>query len=218
MKKYKSFKDFKNKDKHFKVAIFGSSKIKEGDKIYQEVKDLAYELAKMNISVLTGGGPGLMRAGNEGHLEGKKSSNTSSHSIGVGVELPWKQKFNDSVEYKEEFKTFSKRLDEFMSLSNVVVVAPGGLGTLLELAYTWQLVQVHHLCDVPIILLGQPWKGFLSWIKKDLLSKNYLEKKDYDLVFHVKNTKEAIKIIKAHQKKLTNGNGALCVFQDKYKK
>lgn len=217
MKKYKSFKEFKEKDKHFKVAIFGSSRIKEGDALYKEVKKLASELAQRNITVLTGGGPGLMRAGNEGHKEGKEKSKTGAHSVGIGVVLPWKQKFNDSIDYKEEFDRFSKRLDEFMSMSNAVVVAPGGLGTILELAYTWQLVQVHHICNIPIILMGSQWKGFLSWIKKDLLSKNYLDKKDYELVFCVKNYKEALKLIEKHHKLFKGGGDNFCFNKEKYK-
>ena len=75
------------------------------------------------------------------------------------------------LDIKKEHLRFSSRLDEFMQLSNAAVVAPGGLGTLLELFYTWQLVQVEHICETPIILLGTHYKGLLSWIKEHLLKE-----------------------------------------------
>jgi uncharacterized protein (TIGR00730 family) len=190
------FKEFKNKDgKHFKVAMFGSARIESGDQNYETVKNLAKSLGHRGIDVLTGGGPGLMKAANEGHKIGSLESGLHAHSVGIGVKLPWNQKFNQSVEYKERVTRFSKRLDEFMLLSNAVIVAPGGLGTMLELFYTWQLVQVHHLCNTPIILMGEQWGGLLKWIKEYPLKNGYLEKQDYSLVYHVKNEKEALQII-----------------------
>ena len=96
---HSSFYSLKEKEKsHFRVSIFGSARTKKNDKIYKEVKKLAYALAKREIDVVTGGGPGLMEAGNEGHLQGSKSPKNKSHSIGVGIKLPWEQKFNKSVE------------------------------------------------------------------------------------------------------------------------
>src|SRR3989344_4667591 len=143
MKKTK-FQIFEQKDrKHFKVIVFGSSRVKMYDSTYKTVSHLAQMLGERGMDVVTGGGPGRMQAAKEGHREGARSAHHRSHSIGIGVELLWNQKFNKSVQYKEEFNKFSRRLDEFMLLSNAIVVAPGGLGTMLELFYTWQLVQVH---------------------------------------------------------------------------
>src|SRR3989344_5473282 len=195
------FEIFEKKDKkHFKVVIFGSSRVTMNDVVYKEVKNLAQMLGEGGIDVVTGGGPGLMQAANEGNRLGAKKSKKRSHSIGIGVKLLWKQKFNDAVKYKREFNKFSKRLDEFMLLSNAIVVAPGGLGTLLELFYSWQLVQVHHICNIPIILMGEEWGGLLKWIKKNPLEKKYLDKIDYKLVFYVKNSKQAIEIIEENYK------------------
>ncbi|HEY4477682.1 MAG TPA: LOG family protein [Candidatus Paceibacterota bacterium] len=207
----------KKKDNNFRVAIFGSSRIEQGDVIYDDVKRLAEMLGESGIDVITGGGPGLMRAGNEGHMAGKGKAKNDSVSIGIGVELPWHQKFNNSVEYKEMFNRFSKRLDEFMLLSNAVVVAPGGLGTMLELFYTWQLVQVHHICNIPIILMGDEWEGLLRWIKENPLEKNYLDKADYDLVFHVKNPEDAVKIIEDTYASFKAGGKDFCLNYEKYK-
>lgn len=212
------FTEFKNKDgKHFKVALFGSARIKPGDVTYKKVSRLAEMLGERGIDVLTGGGSGLMRAANEGHVLGTNKSNSDAHSIGIGVRLPWNQKFNDAVEYKEKVDRFSKRLDEFMLMSNAVVVAPGGLGTMLELFYTWQLVQVHHICDIPIILLGEQWAGLLKWIKNEPLKSDYLDETDYRLVFHAKTSKEAIEIIEDSYKHFKKGGKDFCLNYKKYK-
>lgn len=208
---------FNQKEGRFRVAIFGSSRIEHGDVIYEDVKKLASLLGESGIDVITGGGPGLMRAGNEGHKTGKEKNGNDSASIGIGVALPWHQKFNDSVEYKEMFNRFSGRLDEFMLLSNAVVVAPGGLGTILELFYTWQLVQVHHICNIPIILMGDMWEGLLQWIKNEPLAKNYLDKIDYEMVFHVKTPEEALKIINDTYTSFKLGGKDFCLNYEKYK-
>lgn len=214
----KNLKKFKNNDnKHFRVAVFGSSRIKDDDSIFKKVKNLTIKLAENDIDVLTGGGPGLMKAANEGHKIGIKNSGNGALSVGIGVELPWNQEFNDSVDYKEKFNRFSKRLDKFMLLSNAVVVAPGGLGTILELFYTWQLVQVHHICNIPIILMGDSWIGLLKWIKNKPLKKKYLDEKDYKLVYHVKDEKEALKIIDKAYQSFKKGGKNFCLNYEKYK-
>ncbi|MFM7088076.1 MAG: LOG family protein [Candidatus Paceibacterota bacterium] len=208
---------FKKKENRFRVAIFGSSRIEHNDEIYKDVKNLAIMLGEADIDVVTGGGPGLMRAGNEGHQIGKEKAGNSSMSIGIGIALPWNQKFNNSVEHKETFNRFSERLDEFMLISNAVIVTPGGLGTLLELFYTWQLVQVHHICNIPIILMGDEWEGLLKWIKDQPLAKNYLDKDDYDLVFHVKTPEEAVEIVKETYASFKIGGKDFCLNYEKYK-
>ena len=206
IKKITKFQAFERKEDkqggHFRVAIFGSSRVENNDAIYKQVVNLARMLGEKGIDVVTGGGPGLMRAASEGHKIGTRKSGSNAHSIGIGVKLPWNQKFNDAVDYKEKFNRFSKRLDEFMLLSNAVIVTPGGLGTMLELFYTWQLIQVHEIHDMPIILMGEEWVGLLKWIKNGPLKKNYLDKKDYKLVFPVKNERQAMKIIEGNKKNI----------------
>lgn len=204
-------------DGHFKVTIFGSSRIKKNDIIYKKVTYLAEMLGEAGIDVVTGGGPGLMQAANEGHKKGNKKTKKNSHSVGIGIKLPWEQKFNRSVEYKKEFNRFSGRLDEFMLLSNAVVVAPGGLGTILELFYTWQLVQVHHICDIPIILMGEGWKELLEWIKKEPLAKKYLDETDYKMVFCVKTPEEVMEIVEENYKHFQKGGKNFCLNYKKYK-
>ena len=173
------------KKRHFRVAIFGSARIKKGDSTYNLVYTLARMIAAQGIDVVTGGGPGLMNAVSKGHHAGRKGNNT--HSIGLTIKLPKEQKKGYHLDIVEDFNKFSNRLDAFMQLSNAVVVAPGGIGTLLELFYSWQLVQVKHMCDIPIILLGNEWKGLIKWIRKSPFKKNLLDEKDFENIFIVKN-------------------------------
>lgn len=121
--------------KHFRVAIFGSARIKKGDPIYELVYTLAKMISKSGMDIVTGGGPGLMNAASEGHHAGQKGNKL--HSIGLRINLPKEDKQATHLDVKKEFHRFSNRLDNFMRLSNIVVVASGGVGTLLELFYTW---------------------------------------------------------------------------------
>jgi hypothetical protein len=218
MVKNKNMKKLQKLEKNrFRVAIFGSSKTKDKDPVYKRVKELAIMLGEKDIDLITGGGPGLMKAASEGHKLGKAMGKNNSSSIGIGVKLPWNQKFNEAVEYKKEFPVFSRRLDEFMLLSNAVIVEPGGIGTLLELFYTWQLVQVHHICNIPIILIGDTWDGLLDWIRDVPLKNKMLEKVDYNLVFHVRNSKEAFRIIEDTYSSWKIARKNYCVNCEKYK-
>ena len=119
----------------------------------------------------------------------------------IKKKLPKEQRDSHHLDIKEEFSRFSERLDTFIELANAVLVAPGGVGTMLELFYTWQLTQVKMKHDMPIILLGDMWPEFLNWIKKWSLKNKLLEQKDIELLFLVKNNEEALIIIKkAHEK------------------
>ena len=212
----KKMKDkYKPKKKTFRVTIFGSARIKENNQIYKDVQSLAKMLGERGFDVVTGGGPGLMKAANSGHKQG--SEKTGAHSIGVGISIPKEQKINKHVDIVKEFKRFSKRLDYFMSLSNAVVVAPGGVGTLLELVYTWQLMQVEHICHIPIILVGRQWPPLLKWVEKYPLKSKYLEKKDLTSLFVVKDYEEAMKIIDETYKKHQQGDKNFCLNYKKYK-
>ena len=152
--------------KHFRVTIFGSARIKKGDTRFNQVKSLAKMLGEKGIDIVTGGGPGLMQAASIGHNLGMKISKKESHSIGLLIKLPREQKTAEFLNIKKEFSKFSNRLDDFMELSNVFVVAPGGIGTTLELFYTLQLIQVKQTCNVPVILLGNMWAPLIKWLEK----------------------------------------------------
>lgn len=202
-------------EKHFRVAIFGSARIKKGDKTFKLVYKLARMIANEGIDIVTGGGPGLMDAASRGHHMGNLSHD--SHSIGLTIRLPREQKEAYHLEIKKDFDKFSSRLDYFMYLSNVVVVAPGGVGTMLEFLYTWQLVQVHKICEIPIILLGEQWKGLLEWIKEHPLKKNLISKKDLSFIYPVNTCEEAMRLIKKAHEIYKKGRSHICRELKKFK-
>lgn len=200
---------------HFRVAIFGSARIKKSDKVYKDVYSLAKMIGERGLDVITGGGPGLMEAANSGHKAGSRK--TKAHSIGLGIKLPKEQGFNNSVDHQETFMRFTGRLDRFMLLSNAVIVAPGGVGTMLEFFYTWQLVQVKHICHIPIILMGDMWPELIKWLEKWPLKKNYFSKEDLHLLFLAKNYKEAFNVVDKVYEEFLKGNKDFCVNYKKYR-
>lgn len=203
--------------KHFHVTIFGSSRIKKNDSIYKQIYLLAKMIGERNIDVVTGGGPGIMEAANRGHREGVKKGKYDAHSIGLGIKLPHEQKFNESVQLYQKFEKFSRRLDNFMLLSNAIVVAPGGIGTLLEMFYAWQLMQVKHTCNIPFILLGKHWEGLIKWMEKYPLKQKYFKKVDLNLVFLANDYHEAIKIIDKAHEHWKKGGKDFCLNYKRYK-
>jgi hypothetical protein len=201
-------------EKHFRVAIFGSARIKKGDYSWSEIYKLAHMIASENMDIVTGGGPGTMEAACMGHRDGRK--NNEYHSIGLNIDIPSEQKCNRHLDIKKEFDRFSKRLDTFMVLSNAVVVAPGGVGTLLEFSYSWQLVQVKHICNIPIILLGKMWKDFMKWVEKYQLKEGFLENKEISSIFIAKDCFDAFRIIKRFYDGYQKGDD-ICLNFKKYK-
>jgi len=181
------------KKNDFRIAIFGSARIKKDDKIYKQVFALAKDIGKQGFDMVTGGGPGLMEAANAGHNAG--DPNNKSDDIGLIIKLPWENEGNKHLEIQKEFSKFSSRLDTFMALSSVAVIMPGGIGTCLELFYTWQLIQVGHINPIPIILVGKMWEEMLAWVKKYPIKQGLASKSDIDWIFVAKNNKEAMKMI-----------------------
>ena len=177
----------------YRVSIFGSARIKPDTKEYKGVYILAKELAENGADIVTGGGPGLMEAANAGVKEG---SSSKSKSFGIRIDLPFEDTPNEHLDIKFYHKRFSSRLDEFMRISHAVVVTPGGIGTLLELLYAWQLIQVNHISARPIILVGDMWNGFLDWIKSEPLKAQLLDKADFDNIVIVKDVHEVTKLLK----------------------
>src|SRR5215467_12519997 len=152
----------------YRVTIFGSARARPGTFVYDEVKRVAGALAGMGCDIITGGGPGLMQAANEG--ASAVNAPERNRSVGIRVELPFEQEVNPFVEQAFEHKTFFTRLHHFVLTSDAFVVAPGGIGTVLELMMVWQLLQVKHVQDAPLILVGKMWTGLVDWAKASLLS------------------------------------------------
>jgi len=153
---------------NYRVTIFGSARLKPGTPAYEGVKQLAAELTKMGCDIISGGGPGLMQAANEGaHLIEK----AKHRSVGIRVELPFEQEVNPFVGQMYEHRTFFSRLHHFMIISDAFVVVPGGIGTLLELSLAWQLLQVRKLYNTPLILVGKMWTELVDWGRRSMLRR-----------------------------------------------
>ena len=189
-------------DGRFKVAIFGSARIKPGEKTYEEISDFAKKLATKGYDIVTGGGPGAMEAASRGHHEACQDKH-ESQAIGINIELPFEQKPNQYIDITESTSTFSARLDTFMLLSHIFVVAPGGIGTLLELFYTWQLMEVWHICRAPIILWGDDYKELQSYIQHALVEKWFVKSDEAELAIQVNDPEQVLALIdeahKAHE-------------------
>jgi uncharacterized protein (TIGR00730 family) len=154
----------------FRVTIFGSARAQPGTYVYDEVKRVAQSLAEMGCDIITGGGPGLMQAANEGAAAG--GAPERDRSVGIRVDLPFEQEVNPFVLQAFEHKTFFTRLHQFVLMSDAFVVVPGGIGTVLELMMIWQLLQVQHVGDTPLILVGRMWSGLIDWTRNSLLTSD----------------------------------------------
>lgn len=188
----------------FRVAIFGSARTTPNDKVYRHVFKLAKEIGKHGFDMVTGGGPGIMEAANAGHAAG--DIRHKADNIGLTIQLPKESKGNKHLEIKKHFNKFSGRLDNFVALSNVMVVMPGGIGTCLELFYCWQLVQVKHIHPIPIIVVGEQWEKLIKWVRRYLLKDKLINPQDMHYVHIAKTNKHAMEIIlKSYKKFKENG-------------
>jgi len=185
------------KHDRYRVTIFGSARAKPGTVAYEETKRVSTALAAMGCDIITGGGPGLMQAANEGVDAGSDSSK----SMGIRVDLPFEQEVNPFVELAYEHRTFFTRLHHFVLASDAFIVAPGGIGTVLETMMIWQLLQVHHLEQTPLILVGKLWPGLVEWVRSSMLSFEtpLIDAADVDIPICVENADEAIEIIHRHR-------------------
>src|SRR4029450_12087862 len=152
---------------NYRVTIFGSARLKAGNPAYDGVKQLAAELTKMGCDIISGGGPGIMQAANEGALSADPEA--LHRSVGIRVELPFEQELNPFVGLAYQHRTFFSRLHHFMIASDAFVVVPGGLGTLLEMSLAWQLLQVRKLYNTPLMLVGKMWAELIEWGRSTML-------------------------------------------------
>jgi uncharacterized protein (TIGR00730 family) len=190
----------------YRVTIFGSARAKPGSFTYEETKRAAAELAKLGCDIVTGGGPGLMQAANEGAAD----PSGKVQSVGIRVELPFEQDVNAFVSQAFEHRTFFTRLHQFVLTSDAYIVAPGGIGTVLETLMIWQLLQVHHLKDTPLLLVGRMWPGLVSWARTAMLSYDppLASVEDFSIPQCVAGADEATAVIREHQAKWQIRNGA----------
>jgi uncharacterized protein (TIGR00730 family) len=190
-----------SKHERYRVTIFGSARAQPGTHAYEEVKRVAAALAQMGCDIVTGGGPGLMQAANEGAAA--SGAQERNRSVGIRVDLPFEQDVNPFVEQAFEHQTFFTRLHHFVLASDAFVVAPGGIGTVLEAMMIWQLLQVRHVQDTPLLFVGKMWAELVEWAKKHMLTTQPPLANPQDMTIpHCLNTAdEAIAAIRAHHAK-----------------
>jgi len=175
------------------VSIFGSARTKPEDKYYKLATEVATKIVDHGYGVITGGGPGIMEAGNKGaHIAG-------GTSVGLNIELPFEQHDNPYIDNDKslDFDYFFVRKVMFVKYSQGFVVMPGGFGTLDELFEAMTLIQTHKIEKFPIILVGIDfWGGLIDWVKSTLLEKfNNISAKDLDLIHIVDTAEDVINIL-----------------------
>jgi len=189
----------------YRVTLFGSARSQPGHWVYDEVKHMCSALTAMGCDIITGGGPGLMQAANEG--AGAAAAGDMARSIGIRVDLPFEQEVNPFVEQAFEHETFFTRLHQFVLMSDAYLVAPGGIGTVLEAMMVWQLLQVRHLQGTPLVFVGPMWEGLVDWASKQMLRPGFelASAADIAIPHCVGTADEALAIIREHHADWTAG-------------
>jgi uncharacterized protein (TIGR00730 family) len=175
------------------VSVFGSARTKEDNKYYKLAEEVSYLLTQNNYGVITGGGPGIMEAGNRGARRG------AGISVGLNIELPFEQSSNEYIDSDKsiDFDYFFVRKVMFVKYAQGFIALPGGFGTLDELFEALTLIQTKKIGKFPIILMGSEyWNGMVSWIKETMLEKeNNISSEDMDFMQVVDTPQEAVGII-----------------------
>ncbi|REL38142.1 TIGR00730 family Rossman fold protein [Rhodohalobacter sp. SW132] len=172
------------------ISIFGSARLKDDNNYYLKAMKAAELIAENGFGVITGGGPGIMEAGNRG------AKNAGGKSVGLGIDLQHEQGINEYVHAKYEinFKYFFVRKVMFVKYAQGFIVFPGGFGTLDELFETLTLIQTNKIEKIPIVLVGtEYWEGLGDWIENRLVHDGYISKEDTDLFMITDSEEEAVK-------------------------
>lgn len=173
------------------VSIFGSSRTHESHPWHKLAEKTAQLLVKEGYAVITGGGPGLMEAGNKGATEAK------GQSIGLNIDLPFEQKPNRYINHLINFHYFFARKVMFVKYARAFVIFPGGYGTLDELFESLTLIQTQRMEKFPVILFnGEYWDGLIDWMKKSVLKAKNIDPHDLDIFKVAETPQEVIKIIR----------------------
>ena len=158
------------------VTLFGSARVKPEDPMYASAVETARLLAKAGFTIITGGGPGIMEAGNKGARLG------DGRSIGLNIELPFEQGTNEYVETSINFRYFFVRKTMFVKYSIGFVVFPGGFGTMDEMFEALTLIQTGKIKHFPVVLFGSKyWKGLLGWLKDTMAAERKIDPSDLEL-------------------------------------
>jgi uncharacterized protein (TIGR00730 family) len=178
------------------VTIFGSARTSPSDPMYLKAVELGRRLAQEKFPVITGGGPGIMEAGNKGAREG------GTLSVGLNIELPFEQGLNAYVDRGIDFRYFFVRKTMFIKYSTAFVVFPGGFGTLDEMFEALTLIQTGKVKNFPVILFGKAyWKGLVDWIRDTMLAEKKISPGDLDLAIATDDIEECVRYIVAARTK-----------------
>ncbi|MGB5377629.1 TIGR00730 family Rossman fold protein [Muriicola sp.] len=179
------------------VTIFGSARTKPGEKYYELAVSISRSVSEAGYGIITGGGPGIMEAGNRGaHLAG-------GTSVGLNIDLPFEQHDNPYIDSDKslDFDYFFVRKVMFVKYSQGFVVMPGGFGTLDELFEAITLIQTNKIGKFPIILVGSKfWTGLMDWIQNTMLSAGNISPEDLHLIKVADTAEEVVEIIDAFYK------------------
>ena len=175
------------------VTIFGSARTKPDDPYYLMAEEIAEKVARKGYGTVTGGGPGIMEAGNKGAQKGENSS------VGLNIDLPFEQHYNPYIDKDKvlNFDYFFVRKVMFVKYSQGFIVMPGGFGTLDELFESLTLIQTHKIGRFPIVLVGKDfWSGLIDWIEQVVRDKYFnISPDDMHLIKVVDNADDAVKVI-----------------------
>ena len=180
------------------ISIFGSARTKPDHPHYKMAEKIASHLAKEGFGIITGGGPGIMEAGNKGAKEAKGSS------VGLHIELRMEQDWNDYIDADKLliFKYFFARKVMFIRYAQAFIFMPGGWGTMDETFEVLTLIQTNKVDKVPVIFVGQEyWKGLLDWMKDTMVREKYINPEDLKLFHVTDDPKKVVKVIDDFYKK-----------------
>ncbi len=175
------------------VSIFGSARVKPGDEVYEKTVVIARKLAQSGFHVITGGGPGVMEAGNKGAREG------GAKSIGLNIRLPLEQEPNPYQNIRVEFQYFFVRKVMFIKYGQAFIGMPGGFGTMDEIFEALTLIQTHRIKPFPVILVGRDYyQGLLDWFKNTLLPHKVISREDLEILTILDDPDEVVYTIKRY--------------------
>lgn len=173
------------------VSIFGSARTKKTDRYYKMADQAASLLVKEGFAVITGGGPGIMEAGNKGAAE------ADGESVGLNIDLPFEQKPNPYAKTLINFHYFFCRKVMFVKYAKAFVIFPGGFGTMDELFESLTLIQTQRIERFPVILVGRDyWKGLLDWLRNTMAAEKNIDLADLDMFKLVDCAEDVVKEIK----------------------
>lgn len=176
------------------VSIFGSARFDENNPYYMHAEKISELLAENGFSVITGGGPGIMEAGNKG------AYNKGQESVGLNIELPREESHNQYQTISMEYRYFFARKVMFVKHSIGYVCMPGGFGTLDEFFEALTLMQTCKIYPLPLILFGtEYWGGLLDWMKNTMLEEKTISKEDFSFIKLTDDPEEVIEIMKQHR-------------------